>query len=141
MQAGCDIWKNRRGWERSLLGLCRRRQGSGRISCCRARSAPTRTCRWTRTGSRCRTFTGVARNAIGVARTAGSRGFVHVVAVAFLRHCAEQQRFADQEIERIEDRKRTEFRPDKKALASELKAGREIPGADLHVGEYPLVVS
>ena len=37
--------------------------------------------------------------------------------------------------------KRTEFRPDKKALASELKAGREIPGADLHVGEYPLVVS
>ena len=66
---------------------------------------------------------------------------MHVVAVAFLRHCAEQQRFADQEIERIEDRKRTEFRPDKKALASELKGRAEIPGADLHVGEYRLVVS
>ena len=37
--------------------------------------------------------------------------------------------------------KRTEFRPDKKALAPELKAGHEIPGADLHVGEYRLVVS
>ena len=154
-------------------------------------------------------------------------------AVAFLRHCAEQQRFADEEVERIESRKRhiarvqgeleaylvrvvdqfatpdrkgikrldgnvssmriqknpdsvviidpelvpltykdvavtmpayvweamlqclskeeraeferwvkrTEFRPDKKGLASELKAGREIPGADLHVGDYRLVVS
>ena len=154
-------------------------------------------------------------------------------AVAFLRHCAEQQRFADEEVERIESRKRhiarvqgeleaylvrvvdqfatpdrkgikrldgnvstmriqknpdsavvidpelvpltykdvavtlpayvweamlqclskeeraeferwvkrTEFRPDKKALAGELKAGREIPGADLHVGEYRLVVT
>ena len=37
--------------------------------------------------------------------------------------------------------KRSEFRPDKKALASELKAGREISGADLHVGEFRLVVS
>ncbi len=37
--------------------------------------------------------------------------------------------------------KRTEFRPDKKALAAELKAGQEIPGADLHAGEYRLVVS
>ena len=153
--------------------------------------------------------------------------------VAFLRHCADQQRFADQEIERIEQRKRhiarvqtalesylvriieefaepdrkgvrrldgqvssmriqknpdsvliidpamvpaslkdavitlpayvweallqclsleerrtieplvkkLEFRPDKKAIGAELKAGTDIPGADLAFGQCRLVVS
>jgi hypothetical protein len=36
---------------------------------------------------------------------------------------------------------RLEFRPDKKALASELKAGNDIAGADLQFGQYRLVVS
>ena len=35
--------------------------------------------------------------------------------------------------------KKTEFKPDKRALASELKNGTEIAGADLKFGEYRLV--
>ena len=35
--------------------------------------------------------------------------------------------------------KKTEFKPDKRVLASELKNGSEIPGADLKFGEYRLV--
>ena len=34
-----------------------------------------------------------------------------------------------------------EFKPDKKAIAAELKAGTEIPGADLKFGEWRLVIS
>jgi hypothetical protein len=37
--------------------------------------------------------------------------------------------------------KRTEFRPDKKALAAELKTGEEIPGADWQFGQMRLVLS
>jgi hypothetical protein len=36
--------------------------------------------------------------------------------------------------------KKTEFKPDKRALASELKGGCEIPGADLKFGEFRLVI-
>jgi hypothetical protein len=36
--------------------------------------------------------------------------------------------------------KRCEFRPDKRALANELKNGEEIPGADLKFGELRLVI-
>jgi hypothetical protein len=34
-----------------------------------------------------------------------------------------------------------EFKPDKKAIAAELKTGTEIPGADLKFGDWRLVVS
>jgi hypothetical protein len=37
--------------------------------------------------------------------------------------------------------KRIEFRPDKKALAAELKTGQEIPGADWQFGQMRLVLS
>jgi hypothetical protein len=37
--------------------------------------------------------------------------------------------------------KRTEFRPDKKAIGIELKTGVEIPGADLRSGDLRLVIS
>ncbi|HYM08340.1 MAG TPA: siphovirus Gp157 family protein, partial [Terriglobales bacterium] len=37
--------------------------------------------------------------------------------------------------------KRTEIKPDKRALASELKNGSEIPGADLKFGDFRLVIS
>jgi hypothetical protein len=36
--------------------------------------------------------------------------------------------------------KGTEFKPDKRALASELKNGSEIPGADLQFGDFRLVI-
>ena len=36
--------------------------------------------------------------------------------------------------------KKTEFKPDKRALANELKNGSEIPGTDLKFGEFRLVV-
>jgi hypothetical protein len=36
--------------------------------------------------------------------------------------------------------KRTEFKPDKRALAAEMKNGVEIPGADLKFGEFHLVI-
>ena len=36
--------------------------------------------------------------------------------------------------------KKCEFKPDKRALASELKKGEEIPGADLKFGELRLVI-
>ena len=34
-----------------------------------------------------------------------------------------------------------EFKPDKKAIAAELKAGNQIPGADLKFGEWRLVIT
>jgi hypothetical protein len=37
--------------------------------------------------------------------------------------------------------KRIEFRPDKKALAADLKTGGEIPGADWQFGQMRLVLS
>ena len=37
--------------------------------------------------------------------------------------------------------KKLEFRPDKKAIGAELKAGTDIPGADLQFGQCRLVVS
>jgi hypothetical protein len=41
----------------------------------------------------------------------------------------------------LEERmKKTEFKPDKRALASELKDGNEIPGADLKFGDFRLVI-
>jgi predicted NAD/FAD-dependent oxidoreductase len=36
--------------------------------------------------------------------------------------------------------KKTEFKPDKRALAGELKDGIEIPGADLKFGDFRLVI-
>jgi hypothetical protein len=36
--------------------------------------------------------------------------------------------------------KKTEFKPDKRAVASELKKGEQIPGADLKFGEWRLVL-
>jgi hypothetical protein len=48
----------------------------------------------------------------------------------------------------LEDRKvfesrveRLEFKPDKKAIAAELKNGVQIPGTDLKFGEFRLVTS
>ena len=35
---------------------------------------------------------------------------------------------------------RLEFKPDKKALAAELKSGTQVPGADLKFGEWRLVI-
>ncbi len=37
--------------------------------------------------------------------------------------------------------RKTEFKPDKKAIGVELKGGNEIPGADLKFGDYRLVIS
>lgn len=36
--------------------------------------------------------------------------------------------------------KKTEFKPDKRIIASELKSGTEVPGADLKFGEFRLVI-
>ena len=36
--------------------------------------------------------------------------------------------------------KKTEFKPDKRGLAGELKKGTEVPGADLKFGELRLVI-
>ena len=52
------------------------------------------------------------------------------------------QRLASDERALFEQKvKKNEFRPDKKAIANELKKGVEIPGADLQFGDLRLVIS
>jgi len=52
------------------------------------------------------------------------------------------QRLAKDECTLFEQKvKKSEFRPDKKAIANELKKGVEIPGADLKFGDLRLVIS
>jgi hypothetical protein len=51
------------------------------------------------------------------------------------------ERLEKEERASFEERvKKTEFKPDKRALASELKDGNDIPGADLKFGEFRLVI-
>jgi hypothetical protein len=52
------------------------------------------------------------------------------------------QRLAGDERALFEQKvKKREFKPDKKAIGSELKRGIEIPGADLKFGDLRLVIS
>ena len=59
----------------------------------------------------------------------------HVWEALLQRLGLEERKVWEERVDKIE------FRPDKKAIAAELKRGTEIPGADLKFGEWRLVIT
>jgi len=59
----------------------------------------------------------------------------HVWEALLQRLGLEERKIWEAQVDKIE------FKPDKKAIAAELKRGAEIPGADLKFGEWRLVIT